>query len=142
MSTRDVSEFTNGQGGDVGSVIKLPGKYDLLSGQRESVRFPCKKDTSWEEAPMLVNLLTSQAPALFPLELCVGRPSILWALDTREDVGSSSKPHLYNALEQQGGLMVASSPHTRICFQYLAFQWFYHHVQTISLFMCRLFSEL
>ncbi|MPD00717.1 hypothetical protein E2C01_096210 [Portunus trituberculatus] len=62
--------------------------YDLLSGQRESERFPCKKDMSCEEAPLLVNPLTSLAPALFPLELHVGLPSILWALDTtREDVG-------------------------------------------------------
>ncbi|MPD03069.1 hypothetical protein E2C01_098687 [Portunus trituberculatus] len=53
----------------------------------ESVRFPCKKDMSWEEAPLLVNPLTSLTPALFPLELCIGRPSILWTLDTREDVG-------------------------------------------------------
>ncbi|MPC88271.1 hypothetical protein E2C01_083171 [Portunus trituberculatus] len=88
MSISDVSRFTSGQSGDVGSVSKLPGKYDLLSGQKESVRFPYKKDTTWEEAPLLVNPLKSLAPTLFPLELHVGRPSILWALDTtREDVG-------------------------------------------------------
>ncbi|MPC88471.1 hypothetical protein E2C01_083376 [Portunus trituberculatus] len=59
MRIRGVSGFTSSQSGYVGSVSKLPGKYDLLSGQRESVRFSCKKDTSWEEAPLLVNLLTS-----------------------------------------------------------------------------------
>ncbi|MPC39410.1 hypothetical protein E2C01_032946 [Portunus trituberculatus] len=87
LRIRDVRRFTSSQSGGVGSVSKLLGKYDLLSGQRESVRFPCKKDTSWEEAPLLVNPLTSLAPALFPLELHVGQLSILWALDTtREDV--------------------------------------------------------
>ncbi|MPC98246.1 hypothetical protein E2C01_093606 [Portunus trituberculatus] len=69
MRIRGVSGFTSSQNGDIGSVSKLPGKYDLLSGQRESMMFPCKKDTSWQKAPLMVNPLTSLAPALFPLGL-------------------------------------------------------------------------
>ncbi|MPC75467.1 hypothetical protein E2C01_069855 [Portunus trituberculatus] len=85
MHIRDISGFTSGLSGDVGSVSKLLVKYDLLSRQRESVRFPCKKDTSREEASLLVSMLTPLVP-LLPLEMRIGRPSVLWALDTREDV--------------------------------------------------------
>ncbi|MPC53927.1 hypothetical protein E2C01_047830 [Portunus trituberculatus] len=86
MRIRDVSGFTSGLTlvqltscrvvihvflslfhANIGHSAKLCSKYDLLSGQRESVRFLCKKVTSWEEAPLLVNLLTSLAPCPFPL---------------------------------------------------------------------------